>query len=91
MSAPSTRKLHSLNTPRRVTVAGDSEGRPVSLVLGGRQVAVEAWHETWRIDDEWWRAKEISRVYWRVSLADGRVIDVYRDLVSGGWFRQAYG
>ena len=84
-------RLRSLNTPRRIAVEADEAGRPLAATISGRRVAVEAHHETWRIDDEWWRPKPVSRVYWRVSLEDGRVVDVYRDLASGGWFRQAYG
>ena len=32
----------------------------------------------------------VSRTYWRVALEDGRVVDVYRDLISGKWWRQTY-
>jgi hypothetical protein len=60
------------------------------VLLSGRRIAVEAVVETWCIDDEWWRDKPIARVYWRVVLEDGRVVDVYRDLLSGKWWRQAY-
>lgn len=84
-------RLRSLNTPRRIAVEADDGGRPLAATISGRRVAVEAHHETWRIDDEWWRPKPVSRIYWRVSLEDGRVVDIYRDLASGGWFRQAYG
>jgi hypothetical protein len=86
-----SRKLRSLNTPRPITVEADGTGRPLAVTVSRRKLAVEAHHETWRIDDEWWRPKPISRAYWRVSLEDGRVIDVYHDLAGGGWFRQAYG
>jgi hypothetical protein len=44
----------------------------------------------WRIDDEWWREKPVSRLYWRVVLEEGRIVDVYRDLAGGKWFKQAY-
>jgi hypothetical protein len=60
------------------------------VLLSGRRIAVEAVVETWRIDDEWWRDKPVSRMYWRVALEDGRVVDVYRDPASGKWWRQAY-
>ncbi|MEX0682252.1 MAG: DUF6504 family protein [Dehalococcoidia bacterium] len=88
---PATRRLRSLNTPRRVTVEAGSDGRPVSVALSGRRFAIEDHRETWRIDDEWWRPKLVSRLYWRVVTEDGRSLDLYRDLVSGDWFRQAYG
>ena len=68
----------------------DEEGRPLAVYMSGRRIAVEAPLETWRIDDEWWRPRAVSRVYWRVLLEDGRVVDVYRDLVSGRWAQQSY-
>jgi len=58
--------------------------------FSGRPIAVESVVETWRIDDEWWREKAVSRQYWRVVLEDGCVVDVYRNLVTGRWWRQAY-
>ena len=58
--------------------------------FSGQQIAVESIVETWRIDDEWWREKTVSRQYWRVVLEDGRVVDIYRDLITGKWWRQAY-
>ena len=58
--------------------------------FSGRPIAVESVVETWRIDDEWWREKAVSRQYRRVVLQDGRVVDIYRDLITGKWWRQAY-
>jgi hypothetical protein len=60
------------------------------VYLSGRRLAVESIVETWRIDDEWWREKPVSRLYRRVALEDGRVVDVYQALASGRWYRQAY-
>lgn len=76
----------------------DGEGRPFALQLpaqtgahrGGRRLTVEERLEAWRIDDEWWRERPVSRQYWRLLLADGRTVDVYQGLAGGRWFRQAY-
>lgn len=84
------KRLRFLNQPRHVQVL-EQDGRPIALVAHSRKIAVEDCHETWRIDDEWWRSKPISRVYWRISLSDGRMFDIYHDLVTGEWFSQAYG
>ncbi len=86
-----TRKLRPLNQPGPVSVEADEAARPTAVIMSRRRLIVEAHHETWRIDDEWWRPKPVSRTYWRVSLEDGRVVDIYRDLTTGRWFRQAYG
>jgi hypothetical protein len=71
-------------------VEPDEAGRPRALYVSGRRLGIAALLESWRIDDEWWRPRAVSRRYWRVSLKDGRVVDVYCDLVSGRWARQAY-
>ncbi|HEV8574189.1 MAG TPA: hypothetical protein VGR43_05715 [Dehalococcoidia bacterium] len=87
---PKARRLHPLHHPRQITVEAGEGGEPMALNLSGRRIAVESIVESWRIDDEWWREKSISRLYRRVLLEDGRVVDVYEDLVSGKWWRQAY-
>jgi hypothetical protein len=83
-------RLKSLNRPHRINVEADEAGEPVAVHLSGRRLAVESIVETWRIDDEWWREKPVSRLYRRVVLEDGRVVDVYQALASGRWYRQAY-
>lgn len=83
-------RVRLLNRPWPVRVEADGQGRPIAVWLSGRRCAVEAVLETWRIDDEWWRQRPVSRVYWRLLLEDGRTLDVYEDLVAGCWFRQAY-
>ena len=88
-SAPDTQLLQPLNRPRQIAVEAE-EDTPSAVHLSGGQIAVESVVEIWRIDDEWWREKPVSRTYWRVVLEDGRVVDVYRDLASGKWWRQAY-
>jgi nucleotidyltransferase/DNA polymerase involved in DNA repair len=83
------RRLRQLNQPRPVSVETDDSRTPVAVVLGQRR-AVDAVLETWRIEDEWWRARPISRTYWRLLLEDGRTIDVYLDSVRDRWYKQAY-
>jgi hypothetical protein len=50
---------------------------------------VAAIHDTWRIDDEWWR-DEIARRYFIVELQGGRRLTLYRDLVRDAWYAQTY-
>ena len=78
-----------LNMPRPIQVAVDEDGRPARVVRGGHPVAVAAITDTWRLDDEWWR-DEISRLYYRLTLADETTITVYEDLIKGGWYTQRY-
>ncbi len=78
--------LRPLNQPRPVTVEADANGTPLTV----ERHDVEAVLETWRIEDEWWRPRPVSRAYWRLLLEDGRTVDVYRDGVRERWYRQAY-
>ena len=86
-------QLRPLNRPRPLRVEAGEDGRPIAVWSasgGGRRYAVEAVLETWRIDDEWWRERPVSRVYYSLLLEDGRVVTVYRELRSGRWAQQAY-
>jgi len=56
----------------------------------GERLRVTEVQDTWRIDDEWWRERPVSRVYYELALEDRRVVMVYRDLVGGRWARQSY-
>jgi hypothetical protein len=44
--------------------------------------------ERWRIDEGWWGPNPVSRLYYRLVLADGRLVTVYRDLDDGTWWAQ---
>lgn len=83
-------RLKALNRPHRITIEADEAGEPIAVQISGRRLAVRSIVETWRIDDEWWREKLVSRLYRRVALEDGRVVDLYQALASGRWYRQAY-
>jgi hypothetical protein len=82
-------RLSPLKEPRPVAVATGDAGEPVAVVLGGRRLAVERVEDVWRIDDEWWR-DEVSRLYYRLSLADGQIATCYVDILSGRWWAQNY-
>jgi hypothetical protein len=84
--ARSEGKLRPLNQPRPVSVETDEHGAPIVI----ERRAVEAVIETWRVEDEWWRPQPVRRAYWRLLLEDGRTLDVYRDVLRGRWYRQAY-
>ena len=81
-------RVRALNRPRPLRVEADAGGLPAAVWLPGRRYAVEAVLGRWRIDDEWWRERPVSRLYYSLLLADGRVVTVYRDMVSGGWAQQ---
>lgn len=82
-----TDRVRTVYDPRpiRVSVGGHRVPR---WIAGGRVARI---NDRWRVDDLWWREPPVSRMYWRVELADGRVETVFEDLLTGAWYRQPYG
>jgi hypothetical protein len=78
-----------VNVPAPVKVEEDARGFPVAAREKRRQ-AVTAIEDSWRIDDEWWRSEPVSRLYYSVLLATGEKMVLYKDLISGSWYRQDY-
>lgn len=76
-----------INTPEPVVVKEDASGHPVRLSHHRAIVAIE---DQWRIDDEWWRSEPVSRLYLRIRLASGEKLVLYKDLITGNWYRQQY-
>lgn len=53
-------------------------------------VPVETILDIWWIFFEWWRTSAIARMYFKVVLSDGRIMTVFHNIESGGWYRQNY-
>ena len=83
------REFRPLNQPTPVAVEATARGVPKAVLWRGDFLPVAAIHETWRIDDEWWRA-EIARRYFTIELQGGRRLTLYHDLVTDAWYEQAY-
>ena len=81
-------RLRPLREPRPIEVESDGEGRPVAVMLNDRRLAVVVVQDTWRIDDEWWRQRPVSRLYYELALEDGQLVTVYRDLAHNSWCHQ---
>lgn len=80
-----------LNQPVAIEACGQRpDGAPRVVVERGRQVLVAEVHDTWLIEDEWWR-KPVRRLYFRLLLANGVIRTVYRDLTEDQWYAQEYG
>jgi hypothetical protein len=82
-------RLRPLNAPRPLAVEADENGEPKAVVQRGAYQPVRAIHDTWRIDDEWWR-DEIARRYFLVELEGGRRLCLYHDLLADAWYAQPY-
>ncbi len=78
-----------VNTPEALQVEEDAAGLPVAIKLKRRQKVLTI-EDRWRLDDEWWRAAPVSRLYYNVLLASGQRLVFYKDLVTGGWYEQEY-
>jgi len=83
-------RARQLNRPRPLRVEAHDQGHPIAVWLSGRRHIVETVLESWRIDDEWWRERPASRLYFGLLLEDGRTATVYHDLISGRWAKQSY-
>jgi hypothetical protein len=78
-----------VNTPEELKIEEDAAGLPAAVKLKRRQ-AVMTIEDRWRIDDEWWRAEPVSRLYYNILLSSGQRLVLYKDLVSGSWYEQEY-
>ena len=63
---------------------------PTATKPDGRTLKVTAIEDQWEIDEEWWRTRPVSRMYYRVLLEDGQALTLYRDMLNGRWYRQRY-
>jgi hypothetical protein len=78
-----------VNTPEPMRVEEDAAGLPAAVKMKRRQAVISI-EDRWRIDDEWWRAEAISRLYYNVLLASGQRLVLYKDLITGEWYSQEY-
>ena len=78
-----------INLPETVTVEENAAGLPAAVRIKRRQniIAIE---DCWRIDDEWWRAEAVSRLYYAVILASRQRMVLSKNLIDKCWYRQSY-
>lgn len=77
-----------VNIPAPVHVEEDISGMPAAIRTP-RRLSVEAITDRWRVDDEWWRREPISRFYYTVILTSGQRLVIYKDLITGRWWKQS--
>jgi hypothetical protein len=91
-------QVRRLNEPQPARVKLDLARRPESVLWwpGGdldrrasaRQGRVEHVLDTWYVDEGWWTASPVRRMYYECQLEGGiRLILVY-DLITHSWFVQ---
>ena len=82
--------LRPLNTPIPIQVDAAADGRPrtVRKARWPRPRGIIHVQDCWRIDDEWWRDRPISRLYYVVLVEGEALLTLYHDLAVDGWFEQ---
>lgn len=84
--------IRSLGLPRPVEVHADVDGLPTAVALRrGQWRQVEQVDDAWRVAEEWWRETPQERTYVRVVLDTGRMLTLFHDGLTGGWYEQQYG
>ena len=89
-STSDTRRIRRLKPSQELEVETSADGTPCRLRGLGAWQDVSLVRRPWRIDQHWWRGEPVRRDYYRVAPADGPATTIYRDVVSGAWFRQEY-
>jgi hypothetical protein len=85
-----TRRIRRLKTPGAIEVEASADGVPLRVCLHGTWQDVSLARRPWRIEQQWWRGEPVRRDYYRVAPQDGPALTVYRDMISGEWYRQEY-
>ena len=80
--------IRALNQPSPLEVKAGGDGHPCALKLRRRWVTVEVVVDQWRIDDEWWRERPVSRMYYECLVDQGLKVTIFHDLGAGLWYQQ---
>ena len=67
-----------------IEVDVDGEGAPLSFAWRGYRHRVQGIAKRWRVDEGWWRNR-VWREYFKLATADGLLVLLYRDLLTGDW------
>ena len=83
----------ALNQPLSIDVTTGAAGEPVRILRQGwpQALVVDSIQDCWRIDDEWWRDRPVSRLYYVLLLTGGMRLTVFHDLTQDVWFEQHAG
>jgi hypothetical protein len=78
-----SRAARRLNEPAAVLVLAEDE-----IPTAVNRVGVATVREEWRVVDRWWTEEPVRRRYFEVVLGTGRNVVVFRDELTGKWYRQ---
>ena len=69
-----------------ITVAETADRRPAFRDLLGEELWVNFIDQWWQVDAEVWEHKPVNRIHYRVTLEDGRSLEVFKNMDHGGWY-----
>jgi len=87
-ATPGSESFRPLNPPIPIAVKESAHQTPRAIQIKGRWRRVLSIVDVCNVDEEWWRERPISRMYYRVILEGDRPLTVFRDMLDGAWYRQ---
>ena len=85
---PRPPQLRPLNLPQPVRVIPGADGEPRAVRVRSRTEPVLRVRDRWRVDDHWWTEEPVSRMYYELELADGRLLTLFHDTLHDQWCQQ---
>ncbi len=70
-----------------IQVGPGSAETPSQFTWQGQAHPIEAIHQRWRVQLEWWR-EAVWRDYFKVTTATGLLVVIFHDLHTGDWCLQ---
>jgi len=70
---------------RPIKIKVDVSSEPTELYMRGQWSKVEEVLEVWRDTGCWWEGEE-EKIFYRVALSKGGMVEIYRYVVGGKWF-----
>ncbi|HOQ09808.1 MAG TPA: hypothetical protein PLG09_06755 [Syntrophomonadaceae bacterium] len=69
---------------KALQVSCDNQGSPLSLQKDQQTFRVEQVLDCWRDTGCWWEG-ESEKLFYRLSLDNGAIVEIYRDLETHAW------
>ena len=81
--------FRALNMPEPCEVQTGKHNQPQIIKKRRKKsLSVLSVRDTWRVDDEWWTDRQISRQYYTILLEDLSIVTIFVDRIEGGWYEQ---
>ncbi len=68
-------------------VQEDEESRPVAVSREGKYIRVVSIDGRVEEEGEWWEPESVWKMHYRVTLEDGRQLEIFRNMKTGSWYR----